>query len=143
MFNIDASVLRNQAKTIRNTNFYLSVSLRDDAAPALQQKLIKTVHSVNGFEFEAVEKAKWHSKVFAKPVQQFDAVLEVYDNGLVAYGLYNTSGNKETCTAKTISNIFQIGVTDCFVTGTNGNDETKFNGVLTSVMVGLNRRRNA
>lgn len=140
MFNIDASVLRDQAKTVRNSHFYLSLVLNDDVTPHLMQNLTKVVHKVNGWEFEEETKAKWYSKVFSKPVQKFVAHLEVYDNGLVHYELCNANGKKEPCTARTISNIFQLSVTDCYATQKN-EPVDNINGILTSVLVRLNKKK--
>lgn len=141
MFDIDAKALRDQAAHISSTYFYLSVHLVDDANPELIETLNKQLYQVGKWEFEEATKAKWYARAFVKPVEHYNAVLKVYNNGLVHYSLYASHGNKVACSAKTISNIFHISISDCYVTGINGNDETKFNGVLTSVFVGLNNKK--
>ncbi len=139
MYNINAEILKRQAKHIIKRNFYLRVTLNDDVVIKSLQKQTKTVHSVNGWEFEEAAKAKWYSRVFTKPVQNYKAFLEVYDNGLLFYALYNSSNSKESCTARTISNIFQVAITECYVNG-KGIQEGQYNGVLTKVLVDLNKK---
>ena len=135
MYNIDPSILIGQSKSIAKRFHYFAATLNDDAQISVRESLSTGLHTVNGWDLQTPEKAKWYSRALMKPIENYKAKLVVYDNGLVFYEIRRKDNSIRPSSAHTVSNIFGIGIQECFVPGY----EDKYNAILTEVLVGLNR----
>ena len=79
MFDIDAKAFRDQATHIRNSYFYLSVHLADDANPKLIETLNKQLYQVGKWEFEEAAKAKWYAEEEAQRVLEAAATNDTQE----------------------------------------------------------------